>query len=73
MAMCFDAFQEPVIQRLKEMDVDIFLQPSANPGPWNDWQQEDWLRGDVESGGEGRHRGVRRQPDAGRQFAGRGV
>jgi len=44
-AVCFDAFQEPVVQRFKEMDVDIFLQPSANPGPWNDWQQEDWLRG----------------------------
>lgn len=44
-AVCFDAFQEPVIQRMKELDVDIFLQPSANPGPWNDWQREDWLRG----------------------------
>lgn len=44
-AICFDAFQEPVIERLKGMDVDIFLQPSANPGPWNDWQQEDWLNG----------------------------
>lgn len=44
-AICFDAFQAPVIERLKALDVDIFLQPSANPGPWNDWQQEDWLNG----------------------------
>lgn len=44
-AVCFDAFQEPVIERLKSLDVDIFVQPSANPGPWNEWQRGDWLRG----------------------------
>lgn len=44
-AVCFDAFQEPVVERLKALGVDIFVQPSANPGPWNDWQRGDWLRG----------------------------
>jgi len=44
-AVCFDAFQEPVIERLAALNPDILLQPSANPQPWNDWQQEDWLRG----------------------------
>lgn len=44
-AICFDAFQEPVVERFKGLDVDIFLQPSANPGPWNDWQRGDWLNG----------------------------
>ncbi|MFS8533684.1 MAG: carbon-nitrogen hydrolase family protein [Limnochordales bacterium] len=44
-AVCFDAFQEPVVERLASLDLDILLQPSANPQPWTDWQQEDWLRG----------------------------
>lgn len=44
-AICFDAFQAPVIERLGGMDVDILLQPSANPEPWSERQQEDWLNG----------------------------
>ena len=44
-AVCFDAFQEPVVERLKSLEPDIFVQPSANPGPWNEWQRGDWLRG----------------------------
>ncbi|HEY8417687.1 MAG TPA: nitrilase-related carbon-nitrogen hydrolase, partial [Limnochordales bacterium] len=38
-AICLDAFQAPVIQRLAALDLDILLQPSANPEPWSEWQQ----------------------------------
>ncbi|HLT58886.1 MAG: carbon-nitrogen hydrolase family protein [Limnochordales bacterium] len=44
-AICFDAFQGPVIDRLAALDLDLLLKPSANPGPWSEWQQEDWLNG----------------------------
>lgn len=44
-AICFDAFQEPVIQHLDGLGVDILLQPSANPKRWDKGQQQDWLKG----------------------------
>lgn len=44
-AVCLDGFQEPVVERLKALGVDIFLQPSANPQPWTEPQQADWLNG----------------------------
>ncbi|MBO8141362.1 MAG: carbon-nitrogen hydrolase family protein [Firmicutes bacterium] len=44
-AICFDAFQQPVIERMDSLNVDILVQPSANPGPWTREQQEDWLNG----------------------------
>ena len=44
-AICFDAFQEPVVEHLAGLELDILLQPSANPEPWSEWQQQDWLRG----------------------------
>lgn len=43
-AICLDAFHTEVRDRLADLGTDIFIQPSANNGPWNDWQQEDWLR-----------------------------
>ena len=43
-AICLDAFDDAVAGRLAELGTDILVQPSANPGPWNEWQQEDWLR-----------------------------
>lgn len=43
-AICLDAFLSEVRDGLRELGTDILLQPSANNGPWNDWQQEDWLR-----------------------------
>lgn len=43
-AICFDAFFPEVRESLRNLGATILLQPSANNGPWNDWQQEDWLR-----------------------------
>lgn len=43
-AICLDAFQDDVIDRLAALGADILVQPSANPGPWDLDQQIDWLR-----------------------------
>lgn len=43
-AICLDAFHLEIRERMRGLGSDILLQPSANNGPWNDWQQEDWLR-----------------------------
>lgn len=43
-AICLDAFQDDVIERLVAQGADILVQPSANPGPWSLDQQIDWLR-----------------------------
>lgn len=43
-AICLDAFQVELRKRLQALGASILIQPSANPGPWNDWQREDWLR-----------------------------
>lgn len=43
-AICLDAFDLEVRKRLSDLGADILVQPSANNGPWNEWQQEDWLR-----------------------------
>ena len=44
-AICLDAFMPEVVDRLAAQGAQILVQPSANPGPWNEWQQGDWLRG----------------------------
>jgi predicted amidohydrolase len=44
-AICLDGFSDEVVDRLVEQGAQILVQPSANPGEWDDWQQEDWLRG----------------------------
>jgi predicted amidohydrolase len=44
-AVCYDAWQEDVMGRLTEQCVEIVIQPSANAGPWNEWQEGDWERG----------------------------
>ncbi|SRR5690606_40048143 len=44
-AICLDAFDDAVVERLAAQGAQILVQPSANPGPWNAWQQQDWLRG----------------------------
>src|SRR5690606_5538253 len=44
-AICLDAFMPEVVDRLTDMGAQVLVQPSANPGPWNEWQQGDWLRG----------------------------
>lgn len=44
-AVCLDGFQEPVIDHLTALGVDILLQPSANPEPWTEPQRDDWLNG----------------------------
>lgn len=43
-AICLDAFALEVRTRLRELGANVLVQPSANNGPWNEWQQEDWLR-----------------------------
>ncbi len=43
-AICLDAFHLDVRQRLQGLGAKILIQPSANNGPWNEWQQEDWKR-----------------------------
>lgn len=43
-AICLDSFSDEITNRLVELGADILVQPSANPGPWNEWQQNDWLR-----------------------------
>lgn len=47
-AICLDAFIPEVIDSLAAQGAQILVQPSANPGPWNTWQQEDWLRSSLE-------------------------
>ncbi|MFA7574650.1 MAG: nitrilase-related carbon-nitrogen hydrolase [Arcobacteraceae bacterium] len=42
-AVCLDSFKEDVINRLREQDAEILIQPSANPVLWEKWQQEEWL------------------------------
>jgi predicted amidohydrolase len=42
-AVCLDSFQEDVIDKLREQEADILIQPSANPLLWEEWQQEEWL------------------------------
>lgn len=44
-AICWDAFHEDAITALLRQGADILVQPSANPGAWNEEQQKDWLRG----------------------------
>src|SRR5690554_3019050 len=44
-AICLDAFVPEVVDRLTALGAQVLVQPSANPGPWNEWQQGDWLRG----------------------------
>lgn len=48
-AVCLDAFKEDVWTRLQELDAQILIQPSANNGPWNEWQQQDWLNSSYEA------------------------
>lgn len=44
-AVCLDAFKVDVRERLASLGAEVLIQPSANPGPWNEWQQQDWLTG----------------------------
>lgn len=43
-AICLDAFEDDVIEALQASGAEILVQPSANPGPWTEEQQLDWLR-----------------------------
>ncbi len=44
-AICLDAFQPDVVNRLQALGAQILVQPSANPAPWSPAQQADWLNG----------------------------
>ena len=46
-AICYDGFFQDIRDKLQ--DCDIFVQPSANPGPWTKEQQVDWLLSAYES------------------------
>ena len=43
-AICLDSFSNEITNRLVALGANILVQPSANPGPWSEWQQTDWLR-----------------------------
>lgn len=43
-AICLDAFHADLRKRLHGLGAKILVQPSANNGSWNEWQQGDWLR-----------------------------
>lgn len=42
-AICLDSFQAEVAARLEQQGAEILVQPSANPGPWTQEQQQEWL------------------------------
>jgi len=42
-AVCLDSFKEDVINKLREKEAEILIQPSANPVLWEKWQQIEWL------------------------------
>lgn len=44
-AICYDAFHDDVLQKLRSQRVQVLVQPSANPAAWDDWQRDDWARG----------------------------
>lgn len=44
LAICLDAFSEEITQALVDQGAQILVQPSANPAPWDTWQQDAWLR-----------------------------
>lgn len=44
-AICYDAFHDDVLEKLRTHRVQALVQPSANPGAWDDWQRDDWARG----------------------------
>ena len=44
-AICYDAFQEDVLDVLQEKGANILIQPSANPGQWTFEQQQSWMTG----------------------------
>ncbi|NLJ86014.1 MAG: carbon-nitrogen hydrolase family protein [Firmicutes bacterium] len=51
-AICFDAFHETVLDKLRQQGTDILVQPSANPGPWHHDQRFDWVKSAATACGE---------------------
>lgn len=43
--ICYDAFHQDVLRKMVEERTEILVQPTANPKPWETWQQEEWLLG----------------------------
>lgn len=43
--ICYDAFHHDVLKKMVKEDTEILVQPTANPRPWEEWQQEEWLLG----------------------------
>ncbi len=43
--VCLDGFNDVALGILRKQKMDLLIQPSANPGPWSEEQQEDWLNG----------------------------
>lgn len=44
-AVCYDAWQEAVMEALAAQGAGILVQPSANAHPWDEWQRGDWKTG----------------------------
>lgn len=43
--ICYDAWQDDVMEALAAQGAQIVVQPSANPRAWDEWQEGDWKRG----------------------------
>ena len=44
-AICLDAFNDDVVDRIVADGARILVQPSFNPKPWDEWQANDWRNG----------------------------
>lgn len=42
-AICLDAFRDDVVDSLVAQGAEILVQPSANPAPWHQDQQQGWM------------------------------
>lgn len=43
--ICYDAFHHDALKKMAQEGAEILVQPTANPKPWDEWQQEEWLLG----------------------------
>ncbi len=43
-AVCLDAFNDEIVDKLIALGANVLVQPSANYGAWDQEQQSDWLR-----------------------------
>ena len=44
-AICYDGFFDDVVGKLVKEGAEILVQPSANPEPWDERLEKEWLKG----------------------------